>query len=206
MSITLNGNGTIQNLVAGGLPTGSVTADSLSANSVDSAELIDGAIDASHLASGVGGKVLQIVSNLSGASQTGTTVMYVDNTTPQITEGDEYYTLAITPASTSNTLEITCQLQIENNGGARLLTGALFNTDSHSTNALASASDYAPTGGRMHRLVFTHVMTAPSASSTTFRLRGGAETSGTTGINRHNASLFFNGTMRSGIIIREYSA
>ena len=53
MSITLNGNGTIQNLVAGGLPTGSVTADSLSTNSVDSAELVDGSIDASHLAAAI---------------------------------------------------------------------------------------------------------------------------------------------------------
>ena len=207
MAITLNGGtGVITGVAVGGLPDGIVDAGTLATNSVDSDELINGAIDAGHLASGVGGKVLQIVSNLSGASQTGTTVMNVDNTIPQITEGDEYYTLAITPASTSNTLEITCQFQIENNGGARLLTGALFNTDSHSTNALASASDYAPTGGRMHRLVFTHVMTAPSASSTTFRLRGRAETSGTTVINSHNASLFFNGTMRSGIIIKEYSA
>ena len=149
---------------------------------------------------------VQIVSSLSGTSQTGTTVMAVDNTTPQITEGDEYYSLAITPASSSNILEITCQLQIENNGGARLLSAALFNTDSHSTNALAVAADYAPTGGRMHRLVFTHVMTAPSGSSTTFKLRAGAETSGTTGINRHNAGAFYNGLMRSGIIIKEYVA
>ena len=153
-----------------------------------------------------GGKVLQIVYVLNGTGATGTTNMAVDNTTPQITEGDEYYTLAITPASTSNILEITCQLQIENNGGARLLTGALFNTDFHATNAMAVVSDYAPTGGRMHRLVFTHVMTAPIASATTFRLRAGAETSGTTGINRHNASAFFNGLMRSGIVIKEYSA
>ena len=50
------------------------------------------------------GKVLQIVYVLNGTGATGTTNMAVDNTTPQITEGDEYYTLAITPASTSNIL------------------------------------------------------------------------------------------------------
>ena len=160
------------------------------------------------MASGVTGvgKLLQIVHSLSGTNQTGTTVFAVDDTIAQITEGDEYYTLAITPASTSNILEITCQLQIEDGGGARMLTGALFNTDSHATNALAIGADYAPTGSRMHRLVFTHVMTAPIASATTFRLRAGAETSGTTRINEHNDSTLFSGGLRSGIIIKEYSA
>ena len=148
---------------------------------------------------------VQIVYVLNGTAATGTTVMGVDNTTPQITEGDQYYSLAITPVSSSNILEITCQLQIENTGGARLLTAALFNTDFHATNAMAAAADYAPTGGRMHRLVFTHVMTAPSGSATTFKLNAGAETSGTTGINKHNTSPFYNGLMRSGIIIKEYA-
>ena len=134
---------------------------------------------------------VQIVYVLNGTAATGTTVMGVDNTTPQITEGDQYYSLAITPVSSSNILEITCQLQIENTGGARLLTAALFNTDFHATNAMAAAADYAPTGGRMHRLVFTHVMTAPSGSATTFKLNAGAETSGTTGINKHNTSRGF---------------
>ena len=91
MSITLNGNGTIQNLVAGGLPTGSVTADSLSANSVDSAELIAGAVDSAHLASGVGGKVLQVV-------------MTTDNSVVSLTDGQEYTALstAITPSATAS--------------------------------------------------------------------------------------------------------
>jgi len=91
VSITLNGNGTIQNLVAGGLPTGSVTADSLSANSVDSAELIAGAVDSAHLASGVGGKVLQVV-------------MTTDNSVVSLTDGQEYTALstAITPSATAS--------------------------------------------------------------------------------------------------------
>ena len=59
MAVTINGDGTISGISVGGLPTGSVTADTLAANSVNSAELIDGAIDSGHLASGVGGKILQ---------------------------------------------------------------------------------------------------------------------------------------------------
>ena len=44
MAIVINGSGTITGLSAGGLPTGSVTADTLATDSVDSAELVNGAI------------------------------------------------------------------------------------------------------------------------------------------------------------------
>ena len=50
MAIVINGDGSISGISAGGLPTGSVTADTLATNSVDSAELIDGAVDDSHMA------------------------------------------------------------------------------------------------------------------------------------------------------------
>ena len=92
MSITLNGNGTIQNLVAGGLPTGSVTADSLSANSVDSSELVSGAVDSAHFASGVGGKVLQVVSTHWTGTATST------SGTPVSVSG---FSASITPATGS---------------------------------------------------------------------------------------------------------
>ena len=58
-SINLGSNGTITNLAVGGLPDGSVDADSLASNSVanvkvaddaiDSAEIADGAVDLAHL-------------------------------------------------------------------------------------------------------------------------------------------------------------
>ena len=51
MPITFNGNGTVTGLAVGGLPDGSVDADTLAANAVTSGKL----------ASGVGGKVLQVV-------------------------------------------------------------------------------------------------------------------------------------------------
>ena len=50
MPITLNGNGTVTGLAVGGLPDGIVDADMLASSSVTSAKL----------ASGVGGKVLQV--------------------------------------------------------------------------------------------------------------------------------------------------
>ena len=51
MAIVINGSGTVTGLAVGGLPDGTVDAGTLAANSVDSAELIDGAVDDSHMAS-----------------------------------------------------------------------------------------------------------------------------------------------------------
>ena len=50
MAIVINGSGTVTGLAVGGLPDGIVDAGTLATNSVDSAELIDGAVDDSHMA------------------------------------------------------------------------------------------------------------------------------------------------------------
>ena len=55
MAIVINGSGTVTGLAVGGLPDGTVDAGTLATNSVDSAELIDGAIDDSHFATGARG-------------------------------------------------------------------------------------------------------------------------------------------------------
>ena len=55
MAIQINGNGTITGISVGGLPNGIVDTDMLAANAVSSAKL----------ASGVGGKVLQVVQTIT---------------------------------------------------------------------------------------------------------------------------------------------
>ena len=53
MPVSINGNtGVITGLAVGGLPDGTIDADSLASNAVTSAKL----------ASGVGGKILQVIS------------------------------------------------------------------------------------------------------------------------------------------------
>jgi hypothetical protein len=60
MAIVINGSGTVTGLAVGGLPDGTVDAGTLATNSVDSAELVDGAVDDSHMASIKGRKNLII--------------------------------------------------------------------------------------------------------------------------------------------------
>lgn len=93
MPIAINGSGTVTGINVGGLPDGIVDADMLASSAVTSGKL----------ASGVGGKILQVVESSSS-----TTV-----TTSGGTETD-LLTLSITPASSSNKvlLFISIDLQV----------------------------------------------------------------------------------------------
>ena len=106
MAIVINGSGTISGISVGGLPDSIVDAGTLATNSVDSAELIDGAVDDSHMAamaasklSGTvatarmpAGSVLQVVSATIGTETETTSSSYIDTA----------LTAAITPTSTSS--------------------------------------------------------------------------------------------------------
>ena len=70
MAIVINGSGTVTGLAVGGLPDGTVDAGTLATNSVDSAELIDGAVDDSHMAS-ISGRKNIFINGAFDVSQRG---------------------------------------------------------------------------------------------------------------------------------------
>tara|TARA_R100001369_G_scaffold1272_2_gene4370 strand:- start:210 stop:911 length:702 start_codon:yes stop_codon:yes gene_type:complete len=71
MAIVINGSGTVTGLAVGGLPDGTVDAGTLATNSVDSAELINGAVDNEHMAGMAASKLTGALPAISGASLTG---------------------------------------------------------------------------------------------------------------------------------------
>ena len=73
MAIAINGSGTVTGISVGGLPDGIVDAGTLATNSVYSAELIDGAVDDSHMAAMAASKLTGALPAISGASLTGIT-------------------------------------------------------------------------------------------------------------------------------------
>lgn len=182
MPITINGSGTITGISVGGLPDGIVDADMLAA-----------------------GAVVQVVNTSTGAHATGTTTMPADDTIPQNTEGDEYMTLAITPTSTSSKLLITVNAALTRSTGA-WITAALFQDST--ANAIAVAANYDNVSGSMEFFSFNHYMTAGTTSATTFKLRAGLHTSGTTHFNGFSISdtRGFGGVLASSITITEIAA
>ena len=71
MPVTINGNGSISGLSVGGLPDGTVDADTLATSAVTSTKL----------ASGTGGKILQVVgTEMTGTETVSMTTTYMNNT------------------------------------------------------------------------------------------------------------------------------
>jgi hypothetical protein len=129
MAIVINGSGTVTGISVGGLPDGIVDAGTLATNSVDSAELIDGAVDDSHIAALASSKLTGNLPAISGASLTnlpgGGKVLQVlsdTSTTEYSTTAtswqDTDLSLSITPSSTSSKIlaiiSTTTKLTVEN--------------------------------------------------------------------------------------------
>jgi hypothetical protein len=127
--------------------------------------------------------------------------MPIDDTIPQNTEGDQYMSLAITPKSAASTLVIEVVFNYSESS-PDAVTAALFQDST--ANALAAAAGYVPSIGDVpNQINFTHVMTAGTTSSTTFKVRAGPNSVGTVTFNGLASARKLGGVMASSIVIRE---
>ena len=118
MAIVINGSGTVTGISVGGLPDGIVDAGTLATNSVDSAELIDGSIDNSHIDAMAASKLTGALPAISGASLTnipapsGTILQTLTSTTStgriiqDTTWLDSYLTVTMTPTASDTKILI----------------------------------------------------------------------------------------------------
>lgn len=151
---------------------------------------------------GVKSRIVQVVNTLSGAVATGTTVIPNDDSIPQITEGDEYMTLAITPTNASNKLLIEVTIVLCNTyAGEHILTVALFKDTT--ADALAAVCQISSTSNDPVTFNFTHYMVTGTTSPITFRIRGGGNNAATTTFNGLLGGRYFGGVMASSITITE---
>lgn len=151
---------------------------------------------------GGSGQLVQIVKTQTGAVATGTTVNPIDDTIPQNTEGNEFMTLAITPTSATNILQVNVLWVGSVGTAARTFVVALYQDST--ANALAAVLQRSETGNTMFTIPLRHSMTAGTTSATTFKVRVGVETSGTITFNGSAAARLLGGVMASSITIMEY--
>ena len=110
MALVLNGSAnTIGGLAVGGVPDGTIDADALAANAVTSAKILDSNVTGAKLASGVGGKLLQLKSS-SIDNQTSATGWGISNAV------DTGLATTITPSSASNKVLIHWTGVVRGNG------------------------------------------------------------------------------------------
>jgi len=152
----------------------------------------------------IAGLPVQVVSTPFSAVATGTTTIPLDDTIPQITEGTEFMTRAITPKSATNILVIESVLLLSNSASSVEIIGALF--QDATANALATTVQFMATATGVVTVVVAHTMTAGTTSSTTFRVRAGGHTAGTTTFNGQSGARLFGAITKSYIKITEYKA
>ncbi len=161
------------------------------------------AIDGSALTGISGGKVLQIVKFQTGAVATGTTVTPNDDTIPQITEGNEYMSLAITPTDATSILLISVVVMYTTSAPQHTAI-ALFKDAG--ANAIASMLQSPSAGALSQHAGIVHNQTAGDTAVQTFTVRIGCVDAGTTTFNGRGGTRFHGGVLASSITITEYTA
>ena len=151
--------------------------------------------------SAASGKLTQIVNTQTSAMATGTTTVPQDDTIPQSNEGDQYMTLGITPTTASHTLKIDVQILIGLNAAGYEIV-SLFQDST--ANALATVVTPVLSANRSTTVNLTYYMTAGTTSATTFKVRAGSDSAGTTTFNGAGSASMYSTSIKSSITITEY--
>ena len=185
-----------------GTPAAPTAAGGTNTNQVATTAMVQAAIPLSTAITGVR-RIAQIQSTQTGAVNTGTTLIPRDDTIPQITEGDEYMTVAITPTSAGSTLEVEVSIMVTHSV-LTWVTTALFRDST--ANALSAAMVYGVTAATGGFITFKHRVVAGSTSATTFRVRAGGSDAGTMTFNGVSGGRQLGGVMASSITVTEVLA
>lgn len=154
------------------------------------------------------GKLVQQVYASTGAVDTTTVGMPYDNSIPLATEGKEFLSVSLTPASVGNTLLVEALVYCacpDNH------TFAVFHEAAGVTpTGLAIAAggrNIVNTAGALFPLTIRHRVTPGSAGLQTFRLRGGPSVSGNTlTLNGENGVRLLGGVLISSLTVSEIAA
>lgn len=151
------------------------------------------------------GAIKNVVSYETGAVATGTTVVPYDDSIPQSGEGDQYMSLNFVPSNSNDKLMITVTGFFSSSATMNLMAVSLFQdstADALATMAYSEKTDV----GSPKPITFSHYMKAGTTSLTTFKVRAGQDTAGTTTFNGIGGSRFYGGVMASSIRIEEINS
>jgi hypothetical protein len=150
------------------------------------------------------GSVLQVANYQFATYLSTTTQIPLDNTIPQITEGGQFLSLAITPTSATSKLLIQVNCFYAVNAAAHVAV-AIFQDSI--ANAIAAQCAYSGTAGQNQQVTVNYFMTSGTTSSTTFTARIGANNANTISVNGSNSgTAFYGGVGVSSMTIMEIAA
>lgn len=150
---------------------------------------------------GGGGKLVQVVETQYSAAATGTTAIPLDNTIPQIGEGTQFMSQAITPNSAANYLEVDVKIFLTTSS-AHWLIAALFRGATADAKAVDAQYIETATAGTTLKLHYREL--AGSTASTTWTVRAGTPSGAlTVTFNGQSGVRLFGGAILSTINIKE---
>ena len=182
MAIVINGSGTVTGLAVGGLPDGTVDAGTLATNSVDSAELIDGAVDDSHMAAMAASKLTGALPAISGASLTGfTDAQMPAGSVLQVVQGTigagasststtyvaTGLTATITPTSSSSKILVMAGGWLSTPANENHAALTLYRGSTDLGNSYGFGNFYTANGGYTESLASFNYLDSPSTTSAT---------------------------------------
>jgi hypothetical protein len=150
------------------------------------------------------GDIVQTMRTATGAAATGTTVVPIDDTIPQNTEGDQYMSQAITPASPANVLAVRSQASLSHSVTGAHMIMALFQDST--VNALSASDTVIATSFYVNINMIGYQLLAATTSATTMKIRAGGSSAGTTTFNGNVGARLLGGVMDSFLEINEIMA
>jgi len=147
------------------------------------------------------GSVLQVKNVVLRTLVSTSSSIPFDNTIPQITEGAEAFTLAITPSNASSKLKISAYGMGASATNNRQLIFALFK-DTTADALAVSIGGFQAAGTAEMGINLEHFMTAGTTNAITFRLRF-ASNNGTGYLNGSGSEQRFGGSAATGMTIME---
>lgn len=195
--VTLNESGGIQTDNAGAFGTGlyDLLIKDRTGNTVYSLASVGHQADIDTTAATT--RLVKRTHNSNTTASTGTTVLPLDNTIPQNTEGDLIVTVNHTPLSAANTLRITVSYYMSASAGVPAI--ALFQDSiANALSARAGVSSAVTT--------LIYETTASTTSQIAFKVRAGVTSAGTLTINGSGGTRQFGGVLNSTVTIEEYAA
>ena len=149
-------------------------------------------------------RLVQVVNATYNTYDTTTSTIPLDDTIPQITEGEEFLTATITPTHADNSLIVQYQSPIGMNSSSGPFMVAMFQDTT--ANALTISMSAENSGDYAQTNHCTYIKSGSiGTSSTTFKMRYGSD-GGTTAINGYSGGRYFGGCPMATLTIWEVRA
>lgn len=145
--------------------------------------------------------VIQRIRVVDGEVSGGTGMIPNDDTIPQVSEGNEFLSSRITPTDATNLLRVTVEINLTTSVNNSRRCAALFRDGG--SDAVAASQSFCPTADALNQAVLTYEVIAGSTSETTFTVRAGGQSAGTTRINGDSSGRLLGGVLQSHITIEE---